>query len=291
LVTTGAANDLIVQIQDPTGLKLDVVVLACAGDCADVQAVARGGNPPYSYSWSDGSKDAKRHLCLNAAETLKVNVADTAILTSELGYKGATASADVKANVLDCSDAGTLPPPPTESACSFIKNPSLEGTPGPTELGLMLPDWTACVLSPDVNPYFATIRASQGATYLGLAAANALLTEAAGGSFCSPLTAMEPISFSVDLAVSSTYGGMAGGSAKIELWGAKASCGMDEKLWTSPELVQVDKWQTFCATVTPSSDYPFLVVAVVQTTTTSTLAYVPTAYALIDNFQPKASCN
>jgi hypothetical protein len=87
-------------------MTIEIVTLACAGDCADIEAVARGGNPPYAFAWEDGSTDPKRHVCLDDSATLTVDASDTAIKTEEFSYPGSTVSADVTATVLDCSDAG-----------------------------------------------------------------------------------------------------------------------------------------------------------------------------------------
>jgi hypothetical protein len=41
-------------------VTVTVVTVGCAGACADVQAIATGGAPPYSFSWSDGATSAAR---------------------------------------------------------------------------------------------------------------------------------------------------------------------------------------------------------------------------------------
>jgi hypothetical protein len=98
--------DLNVHVEDAKQLELTVVTLACAGDCADIEAVASGGNPPYTYAWEDGSKDAKRQVCLDISKSLRITATDTAIVAAEFGYAAQTASADVQATVMACSDAG-----------------------------------------------------------------------------------------------------------------------------------------------------------------------------------------
>jgi hypothetical protein len=107
--------DLNVHVEDAKKLTLTLVTLACAGDCADIEAVASGGNPPYTYAWEDGSKDAKRHVCLDSSKSLRISATDTAIVAAEFGYVAHTASADVQATVMACSDAGV--PPPMTTGC------------------------------------------------------------------------------------------------------------------------------------------------------------------------------
>lgn len=102
----GRDNALTVEVQDGDGMTIEIVTLACAGDCADIAAVARGGRPPYTYAWEDGSRDPERRVCLDASSTLRVSATDTAIEAEELSYEAQTASTDVTATVLDCNDAG-----------------------------------------------------------------------------------------------------------------------------------------------------------------------------------------
>jgi hypothetical protein len=106
---------LSVQVRDAKQLKITLVALTCAGDCADIEAVASGGNPPYTYAWEDGSKDAKRHVCLDSSKSLRISATDTAIMAAEFGYAAHTASADVQATVMACSDVGV--PPPATTNC------------------------------------------------------------------------------------------------------------------------------------------------------------------------------
>ena len=103
---TGSDNALGVRVQDVRDMTIDVITLSCAGDCADIEAVAHGGNPPYAVAWEDGSTDPKRHVCLDESATLRVSATDTAISDDEFSYDARTVTADVSATVLDCSDAG-----------------------------------------------------------------------------------------------------------------------------------------------------------------------------------------
>jgi hypothetical protein len=103
----GTGNEaLSVRVQDPDEMTIEVITLACAGDCADVEAVARGGNHPYAFTWEDGSENAKRRVCLGASTTLEVTATDTAIQSEEFQYDAQTATSEVTATVLTCSDGG-----------------------------------------------------------------------------------------------------------------------------------------------------------------------------------------
>jgi hypothetical protein len=96
-------NDaLAVHVEDPRQLTIEIVTRACAGDCADIQAVARGGNPPYAFAWDDGSINPMRSLCPTTDSMYSVRVMDTPIDQVEFRYAAHTASAGVTARVLAC---------------------------------------------------------------------------------------------------------------------------------------------------------------------------------------------
>lgn len=96
-----------VDVQNSSGVVVDVVKVQCAGACSDVIAVARGGNPPYAFTWEDGSTQAARRLCPAAESSYTVQVTDTEIATDEFKHDMLTAETTVKAQVLECSsDAG-----------------------------------------------------------------------------------------------------------------------------------------------------------------------------------------
>src|SRR5689334_12907684 len=50
-----ASTELRAHVESPPGTTVTFITLACAGACADVLAVASGGNEPYSMTWEDGS--------------------------------------------------------------------------------------------------------------------------------------------------------------------------------------------------------------------------------------------
>jgi hypothetical protein len=77
------------------------VTLTCAGDCADVEAVATGGHPPYAFAWDDGSTSASRRVCPTSTTSYRVRVSDTAV-TGELARPAETVQVPLAANVLAC---------------------------------------------------------------------------------------------------------------------------------------------------------------------------------------------
>lgn len=94
------------SIEDPEGVTLDVVTTGCAGTCFDVVAVARGGYPPYSYRWNDGSSEPTRTLCPDATRVFTVVATDRGYVSDEFTREPESVVADVTAEVLACPDAG-----------------------------------------------------------------------------------------------------------------------------------------------------------------------------------------
>jgi len=93
--------------------------------------------------------------------------------------------------------------------------------------------------------------------------------------------------FSIDLTDSNVFGIAPTGLVRVELWGASTSCMPEELLWTSPNLENVNSWQTFCGTLRPSRDYPFVVLGpVVAPGGTQFMSYL-----LVDNLGLSASCS
>jgi hypothetical protein len=129
------SNDLGVDIRDIDGLPIDVVTLRCPGDCADVVALPRGGNPPYVLRWDDGSTSAKRRVCLQADRTLTIAVMDTKSPASEPDYRAHTSMASLEARVLQCSSAvdggpgaSTAPEPDAGDSVMCVQGSALRAT-------------------------------------------------------------------------------------------------------------------------------------------------------------------
>jgi hypothetical protein len=95
-----------VRFEDAQDMAIDVVILACNGECVDVEAVVRGGNPPYQLEWDDGSNQAVRQVCPDADTELTVQASDTPIHVEEFDYDGQTVTAMIPTRTLECSDGG-----------------------------------------------------------------------------------------------------------------------------------------------------------------------------------------
>jgi len=100
-----SASSLRVQIEREA-VAVEIVTVQCARDCVAVEAVARGGFPPYSYRWEDGSTSPARTLCPNASARFTVTATDSGVDGAEFRQKPSTAQSTVSAEVFDCSDAG-----------------------------------------------------------------------------------------------------------------------------------------------------------------------------------------
>lgn len=102
------SNRLGVHVEDASKLRVEVLVLSCNQDCADVQAVVSGGHPPYAIRWEDGSTSATRHVCSKDARALTVTVMDAgANAGPEFTEAPQTASAPVSVSVTPCTDGDT----------------------------------------------------------------------------------------------------------------------------------------------------------------------------------------
>jgi hypothetical protein len=272
-------NALSVEVQDDEELRIEILTLACEGDCADIEAVAQGGRPPYTFEWDDGSTEAARRVCLDASQDLSVTAADTRSTDPEFPHEQQTATAMVAAHVLDCSDAG--PPPPRDGLC--VENPSFEGTPQTTvsDATWDLPGWTMCNVTPDVNPASSQLPPTDGKTYLAMVGGGPGVYESTGAELCAPLTPGKPISFELDIAASSYIGG----PTQLQLWGGTTSCATETLLWASPMITDIDMWQTHCATFTPDAAYAFMTIRPTEVPFTQSGSYL-----LVDNLRVVEGC-
>ena len=104
--SAATGNALRVRIEDLKGVTVEIVTLKCGGECADVLAVARGGNPPYAFTWDDGSTNAQRHVCAKTKTDWVVTATDTAIVNDEFAYAAQTAQGRVSTELLACDAPG-----------------------------------------------------------------------------------------------------------------------------------------------------------------------------------------
>jgi hypothetical protein len=88
-------------------VAVTLVTVGCAGGCADVEAVATGGHPPYTFEWNDGATNPERQVCPTSNASYEVTVTDTGT-TGEFPQPAETSVAKLTADVLACPDAGAL---------------------------------------------------------------------------------------------------------------------------------------------------------------------------------------
>jgi hypothetical protein len=101
-------------------VAVKIITLSCAGDCATVEAVATGGQPPYTFRWDDGSTRPSRTVCPKADTSYRVAVSDTGS-TGEFAHDPQMVVVPLTADVIGCpavgiADAGA---PPCDSAVTI----------------------------------------------------------------------------------------------------------------------------------------------------------------------------
>jgi hypothetical protein len=287
----GGPATLDAQVEQ-NGVGVQVVVVQCSGGCADIEAVATGGNPPYTFAWSDGPTTAARHVCPAANASYQVQVTDTAS-TGELPHSAQTAVARATANVLQCPDAST------SGSALCITNGSFEGTPETIEAFDTIPvfeapPWDSCetnnstysdstpdIVGPQTLPNYgsgALPAPTDGSTYAHLGY-QAPLHEYVSQKLCSPMAAGGAYSFTVDMA--SRAGTL---PAQIQVYGSTSDCSRQELLWTSPVLPT--QWTRYCVTLRPTADAAYITLDPNGASTSP----ADVAFALVDNLTPVDRC-
>jgi hypothetical protein len=278
-------------------VQVKLITLSCAGDCATVEAVGAGGNPPYTFLWEDGATAATRSVCPTSSTSYSVTITDTAA-GGELKRPAETAQAVLTADVLSCpdggaSDGGARDAGTSESAAPdgsgplCVENPSFEGA--ARAPGIDSSPWANCtatgidtaIIDPTMPGSLPNLPApSDGRTYLELIATYSSFGPGGSGvitePLCAPMHAGASYSFEVDLANGSGVGLT---PTALVILGGSQSCDMEEVLWTSP--VAGTTWSRFCATLTPTNDWSYLTLEVTETGTSN---------LFIDHIVPVASC-
>jgi hypothetical protein len=250
-------NALSVHVLDAAGLRITIVTLSCDAECAQIEAVASGGNPPYAFAWDDGSTEPVRRVCPEASGALSVSATDTGIESDEFVYEVHTARTVVTARVVDCSDAGV------DGGALCLDNPSIEGTPGLPLLSVFdAAPWDACVAT-GAGHVYAGNDALNGGNVMLLPAQDGLTygvvsqDSGFGGrgtlaqGLCAPIEAGAQVSFLVDLARAPKTGTVDAEQAVLEVRGGAAPCAEQESLWLSAPLD--DAWTTHCVTLRPGA--------------------------------------
>lgn len=110
-------------------VSVSFVTLSCADRCADVVAVATGGQPPYAYAWDDGTTSASRQVCPTADTNYELTVTDTAT-TGEFVTPAETVHVPLTADVIACPDSGSPPPPSPDASRPWTGCETTPGSPG-----------------------------------------------------------------------------------------------------------------------------------------------------------------
>lgn len=125
----------------------DIVKLPCGSTCTQVEAVARGGNPPYSWDWHDGVGTATRALCVTDLQLgrAKVHVTDSGRPAGEFHEDAHTTTQTLRVEQTLCSDAAI----PDQPACQIVSPATCE-----VGAGVTLPEDLTVSLDRTVR-YFA----------------------------------------------------------------------------------------------------------------------------------------
>jgi hypothetical protein len=252
-----ASASLRAHVERPDGLRVSLLTLSCDGPCAEVVAVAEGGNPPYSFAWRDGVAGESRQLCAGEHETtFVVEVTDTAILDGEFGYEAQRTTADVRVDALSCPDAGM----PEPDCAGPIGNPSFEGTvTSGSEFEASY--WQLCSRTPTISaPH------TDGATSAYISDGPANGPETIGQALCSPFRAGETIHILLDVWPQLLPG-------TIRFFASSTSpCDEDELIGETSLLSMASDFQTVCVPLRAQQDRDYLKLR--ATTTFSSGFYV-----------------
>jgi hypothetical protein len=268
-------------------IKVTFVTVSCSGTCPTVEAVGTGGKPPYTFAWSDGLKTSTREVCPASTTRYQVTVTDTAT-TGEFATSAASAQASLTADVLACPDggAGSADAGPSGELC--LSDPSLEGTAAATIEQIDAGPWTSCLLGlAYANIWNASeadgIAPSDGNTYLRLGSVgDQSRVSSASEALCAPMRAGTAYSMTMDMAYESED---STSPSSLQIWGGTSSCALGELLWSSPPVTSTT-WKTYCATLTPTQDTPYLTLA--AAVPSSLLGNTSGLY--VDHLLPVAAC-
>jgi hypothetical protein len=231
------------------GVEIAVVAVSCAGDCAEVEAIATGGRPPYTYAWDDGSTNPARQVCPAANSAFSVQVSDTGT-TGEFARPSQTARASVTASILGmCPDSGHAP----------------------LEAGLDAAPAT-CV-DPGDAPWSGCVTIGFGARTTGDAPVSEVCDSAPNAPPPIALCLPKPLLAGQTYSLTATFqlGELTGPVPQFSLWGSATSCA-ESQLFTSQPLAPISPFEgtvTFPACITADAQYDQLRYLVDQQTFSS----------------------
>jgi hypothetical protein len=285
----GSATDAVGSVA-PAGdsastpsIELTIKAVDC-GNCFDLTASGRGGQPPYRFEWEDGSGSDLRHVCVESSEeVVSVTAEDSAGRRSEVSVATLQTDAD---SGNGCAETAS----PAQLLC--LVNPSFEGT-ATVNTGQLFdaPPWSDCtddtatvvsntpdVASHTLDPVTGIApEPSDGSTYLAMIA-----TEQASQQLCEALPAGARASLQLD-AMSFDLGGP---KVFLQVWAGDAtSCTRRQLLWTSPALPTT--WQTYCLTFEPSERLDFITL---RADAPMPVPMLMTTYLAVDNIVPVTAC-
>ncbi len=140
-----------------------------------------------------------------------------------------------------------------EGLCQYLPNPSFEGTPQPE---IPPPGWAICTpgnSTPDVQPgnFGVYLAASDGNTYLGMAARDDNTWEDVHTSLITPFSIDSCYLVKIDLAYQPDVASFDMEPITLKVYGSNSSCNMDNLLWQSPAVGNED-WLTYEFLVHPA---------------------------------------
>lgn len=277
-----------VQSAEPSPVVVVRIKPLDCGTCFELEAEGDGGLPPYIFQWDDGSRAARRSVCLADAATaltvVAVDANDARSAPQTLHLQG-----DVDAGCGEqpaATDAGPAP-----RLC--LENLSFEGTPGINmgqAGGFDAPPWNACTNplrdnTPDIGNETIAFTPGvpapiDGLTYVALGEG-----EQVSQGLCAQAPSA-PVSLELDLSRIDLGGGVVPETERVflEIWGGLGvDCSQRELLWASPGLQS--GWQRFCVTLQPQS---YLTQLTLRANADMTL--LSPAYLLVDNLKPVDAC-
>lgn len=269
-------------------VRLSVRSIDC-GSCFELVASGEGGVPPYSYEWDDGSREAERRVCSDAAGTLIwVIVQDSASSRSNAHVTWLEA----EENASSCADGAGAQSQPL----MCLMNPSFEGTPAiNTGTNFDAAPWSQCtdpaqttatpntpvIANETLDPQLGLAPMPQeGNTYLSLG-----MEEQASQTLCEPLSPGSERYLELDLTrievPDVTDPNIA---VYLEVWGGlSVDCSQRQLLWASPSLTGT--WSHHCFKLQPS-EYTDQITLRAKV---DAQGFTP-EYMAVDNLVPVTSC-